>query len=69
MAESRKSTKKVQENRKKCSQFGLKPENVILESWKIEKKICGKPGKAYFFCRKPETDPLSSPLYRETLIY
>ena len=21
-------------------------------------KICGKPEKAYFFCRKPETDPL-----------
>ncbi len=38
LAESRKSTKKVPENRKKSRKFGRKPENAILESRKIEKK-------------------------------
>ncbi len=38
MAESRKSSKKAPENRKKGRKFGRKPENAILESRKIEKK-------------------------------
>ena len=57
MAERRKSTKKVPENRKKYRKCGRKPENAMSESRKDEKKICGKPEKAYCFCGKPETDP------------
>ncbi len=50
LAESRKSTKKVPDNRKKYRKCDWK--------WKMSFWNHGKPEKAYFSCRKPETDPL-----------
>ena len=62
LTESRKSTKTVPENQKKCRKFGRKAENTNLESRKMEKKVCGKPENSYLCGGKPERDPLLPPL-------
>ena len=62
LMESRKSTKKVPENRKKSRKFGRKPENTISESRKMGKKSAENRKTHIFVAENRKETPYYPPL-------
>ena len=61
MAESRKSSKKIPENRKKHTECARKPENAILESRKVGKKSAESRKKHIFSAENRKETPYYPP--------
>ncbi len=67
MAESRKSSKKVPENRKRYIKCARKPENVILESQKVGKKSAESRKKHIFSAENRKETPYYPPSISQAL--